>query len=267
MASEHLCSKERMCHASMRRRTNKEGNMPLLNHFKVLRKVLLICAYAIAAGALAGFVFSDPAYTFLAQPAVNANVAEFVTTTPMEPMMVKLQLSIVIGVVVAMPILLWQVWSFVLPALKNNERKYVYRIVPSSLVLFAGGILFCYYVVLPMGLNFLLTAGTGGDTVKTSILLSKSSYLSFILTFLLAFGLVFQLPVILLVLIRLGVVTPKTLAKYRRYALFAIIVVAMVISPTPDLTTQGLMAGPMYLLYEVSIWLGYLVARNRKTAA
>ncbi len=248
----------------MRRRIQGEANMPLLEHLNVLRKVLLISAYAIAIGAVAGFFLSDPLYAWLALPAINADVAEFVTTTPMEPMMVKLQLSIVIGIVVALPVLLWQIWSFILPALKQNEKKSVYTVVPSSLVLFIVGIAFCYFFVLPIGIKFLLTAGSG--SVATKILLTKSSYLKFILTFLLSFGVVFQLPVVLLVLIRLGVITPQTLAKFRKYAFFIIIVLAMVISPTPDLTTQALMAGPMYLLYEASIWLGYLVAKRRTKA-
>lgn len=238
--------------------------MPLLEHLKVLRRVLLVSAYAIAIGAVAGFFFSDQVYGFLAYPALHAKVAEFVTTTPMEPMMVKLKLSIVIGVVVSLPVILWQIWSFVLPALKQTEKKSVYYVVPNSLLLFVIGVLFCYFFVLPVGIKFLLTAGSG--SVATKILLTKTSYLNFILTFLLSFGLVFQMPVVLLVLIRLGLITPKTLAKYRRYALFIIIVLAMVISPTPDLTTQALMAGPMYLLYELSIWLGYIVARRRAKA-
>lgn len=252
------------CVINMRRRSNKEGNMPLLEHLKVLRKVLLFSAYAIAIGAVVGFVFSDQIFSYLAYPAMHAHVAEIVTTTPMEPMMVKLTLSIVIGVVIALPVILWQIWSFVLPALKQTEKKSIYYVVPSALLLFVVGVLFCYFFVLPIGIKFLLTAGSG--SVPTKILLTKSSYLHFILTFLLAFGLVFQMPVVLLVLIRLGVITPKMLAKYRRYALFIIIVLAMVISPTPDLTTQALMAGPMYLLYEISIWLGYLVAGRRAKA-
>jgi len=180
----------------------------------------------------------------------------------MEPMLVKIKVSMFIGVVLALPVLLWQIWSFILPALNQNERKYLYYIVPSSLLLFIGGAALCFYVVLPVGIKFLLFAGGGG--VQSTPFVTKTSYLGFILTFLLTFGLVFQLPIVLLILIRIGVLSPQTLAKKRRWAILVIVIIAAVVSPTPDLFTQLLMAGPMYLLYEISIWLGYLVVRRRE---
>jgi sec-independent protein translocase protein TatC len=180
----------------------------------------------------------------------------------MEPMLVKLKVSLFVGVALALPVLMWQIWSFVLPALKQNERKYLYIIVPSSVLLFLAGTALCFYLVLPIGIKFLIYAGAGG--VQSTPFLTKTSYLAFLLTFLLTFGLVFQLPIVLLILIRIGLLSPKTLAKNRRWAILAIVIIATVISPTPDLFTQFLMAGPMYLLYEISIWLGYLVARRRE---
>ena len=149
-----------------------------------------------------------------------------------------------------------------LPALKQNERKYLYIIVPSSILLFLAGAALCFYLVLPIGIKFLMLAGAGGG-VQSTPFLTKTSYLSFLLTFLLTFGLVFQLPIVLLILIRIGVLSPQTLAKKRRWAILTIIIVAAVVAPTPDWFTQLLMAGPMYLLYEISIWLGYLVVRRR----
>lgn len=246
----------------MRRRKREDENMPLMEHIRALRKVLLFAAYGIAIGTIIGWIFSDQVYAYLAQPAVNLEKVDFITTTPMEPIMVKLKVSIVVGVAIALPIILWQLWSFILPALKQTEKKYLYIIMPSSLVLFVMGAAFAFLVVIPMGMKFLLFVG--GEAVQSTPFLTKSSYLSFILTFILTFGLVFQLPVVLLLLIRMGILSPKTLAKKRKWALFGIIVIAMVVSPTPDIMTQALMAGPMYLLYEMSIWLGYLVARNRE---
>lgn len=120
-----------------------------------------------------------------------------------------------------------------------------------------------FFVVLPIGLKFLLFVG--GDAVTSyTPLLTKTSYIGFLMTMFLTFGLVFQLPVVLLVLIKIGVLTPQVLAAKRRWAILTIVILAVVVSPTPDLLTQLLMAGPMYLLYEMSIWLGYLVARNRE---
>lgn len=246
----------------MRRRKKQSSEMPLFDHLKELRKVLLISAYAIAFGTIVGWGLSDYAYRFLAEPIVGINEVSFITTTPMEPIFVKLKISLVVGLLVALPIIVWQIWSFILPALKKNERKYLYLIVPSSIALFVGGAAFSFYLVLPVGLKFLLFAG--GTAVESIPFVTKTSYLNFILTFVLSFGVVFQLPVVLLLLIRLGYLSPQTLAKNRKWAFFAIIVLAVIISPTPDLLTQFLMAGPMYLLYEMSIWLGYIVDRGRK---
>ena len=246
----------------MRRRKQQlnEGNLPLMEHIKALRKVLVIAAYAIAFGAIVGWFISDLTFTYLATPVTQLKDITFITTTPMEPMLVKLKVSLFIGMVIALPIIIWQIWSFVLPALKQNERKYLYIIVPSSLLLFLAGAALCFYVVLPIGIKFLLMAGGGG--VQSTPFVTKTSYLSFLLTFLLTFGLVFQLPIVLLILIRIGLLSPKTLAKNRRWAVLAIVILAAVVAPTPDLFTQFLMAGPMYLLYEISIWLGYFVVRR-----
>lgn len=246
----------------MKRRNNQSSEMPLLGHIKELRKVLLISVYAVAFGTIIGWIVSDYVYRFLAYPITSISGISFITTTPMEPVLVKLQVSVVTGVVIALPVILWQIWSFVMPGLKKNERKYLYFIVPSSVILFLGGAAFAYFGVLPICLKFLLFAG--GNAVDYTPFLTKASYLKFILTFIVAFGVVFQLPVVLLLLMRLGFLSPKTLAKYRKWAFFAIILLTVLLSPTPDLLSQFLMAGPMYLLYEVSIWIGFLITRDKK---
>ena len=248
----------------MRRRPREDGNLPLMEHIMALRKVLVVAAYAIALGTLIGWFISDQAFAYLAAPITQLKNITFITTTPMEPMLVKLKVSLFIGIVLALPVLLWQIWSFVLPALKQNERKYLYLIVPSSLILFLCGAALCFYLVMPIGVKFLLQYSGGG--VQSTPFVTKTSYFGFLLTFLLTFGLVFQLPIVLLVLIRLGLLSPKTLAKKRRWAIMVIVIAVAIVSPSPDLLTQLLMAGPMYLLYEISIWLGYLVARSREKA-
>lgn len=240
----------------------RKKEMALLDHFKELRKVLLISAYAIAFGTVIGWTFSDIVYRFLAQPMVGIKEVSFITTTPMEPILVKLKISIVAGIIVALPIIFWQIWAFVLPALQKNERKYLYFIVPSSIILFLGGAAFSFYVVLPMALKFLMFVG--GGAVESTPFVTKASYLGFILTFILSFGIVFQMPVVLLLLIKIGILDPRTLAKYRKYAFFIIVVLAVIISPTPDIMTQALMIGPMYMLYELSIWIGLLLVRKKK---
>jgi len=246
----------------VRRRKRRSSEIPLIDHLKELRKVFIMSAYAIAIGTVGGWALSDLAYQFLAQPISGVKNAGFITTTPMEPVLVKLKISIVTGIIIALPIIIWQIWSFILPALKKNERKYLYLIVPFSVLLFLGGAAFAFYFVLPAALKFLLLAG--GGAVESTLFVTKSSYLNFILTFILSFGLVSQLPVVLLLLIGAGYLSPKTLARCRKWAFFLIIVLAFVLCPSPDIVTQLLMAGPMYMLYELSIWLGYLVVRNRE---
>lgn len=237
--------------------------MSLIEHLVELRRVLIVSAFAIAGGTVIGWLISAPLFGFLTGPVALLQHTKFVTTSITEPVLVKLKVSLLAGILVASPVVLWQIWSFVLPALKKNERKYVYLTVPISVLLFFVGAAFAFYVVLPVGIRFLLFVNSG---VKYEPLITQNSYLSFLTTFLVAFGLVFELPVALLILVRLGVLTPQWLRKKRRYALFIIIVVAALISPTPDIPSQLLMAGPMYLLYEVSIWLSYLVVRSRRKA-
>ena len=246
----------------MRRRTREDVNLPLMEHIMALRKVLVISAYAIAIGTVIGWFVSDPAFAYLASPVTRLKNITFITTTPMEPILVKLKLSMGIGVILALPVIMWQIWSFVLPALKQNERKYLYMIVPSSVFLFLSGAALCFYLVMPIGVKFLLYVGAGG--MLSTPFVTKTSYLTFIFTFLVSFGIVFQLPIVLLILIRIGVLSPKTLAKKRRWAILIIIIVVAIVSPSPDLLTQVLMAVPMYMLFEVSIWFGYLVVRSRE---
>jgi len=245
----------------VQRRKKQSDEMSFFGHFKEMRKVLLFSAYAIAIGAIAGWAFSDYVFRFLAIPMSGLSEVHFITTTPMEPLMVKLKVSLIAGVVIALPIIIWQLWSFILPALKSNERKYLYFIFPSSLLLFFAGAAFVILFVLPICLKFLLLAGIGA--IDTTPFVTKSSYINFVFTLALSFGLFFQLPVVLILLIRIGVVSPQALAKYRKWAFFVIVILAVVLSPTPDLMTQVLIIGPMYLLYEISIWIGYIVVRRR----
>ncbi|TWH59358.1 sec-independent protein translocase protein TatC [Desulfitobacterium sp. LBE] len=122
----------------MRRRQRNDDNMPLTDHLRDLRKVLVVAAYAIAGGTVLGWFVSDLTFAYLARPVSLLGDITFITTTPMEPMLVKIKVSVIFGVALALPVLMWKIWSFVLPALKQNERKYLYFIVPTSVLLFIG---------------------------------------------------------------------------------------------------------------------------------
>ncbi|MDR1604196.1 MAG: twin-arginine translocase subunit TatC [Gracilibacteraceae bacterium] len=234
--------------------------MPLWDHLKALRKALIVSAYAVAAGTAGGWVLSGVVFKLLAAPVEMAGVP-LISIGVMDQLMVKLKLSLITGVIIAAPVVIWQIWAFVLPALTRSEKKMVYLVSLPSIILFIGGILFAFFIVLPLGLKFLFFIG--GDVVDT-VQSAIADYLGFVTAFLLTFGCVFQLPIVLLVLIRLEIITPAALGKYRKYAFFIIVVTAVILSPTPDLATQALMISPMYLLYELSIWVGYLMVRRRR---
>ncbi len=240
------------------------NKMSLVEHLTELRKVLIVSAYAIAVGALIGWFVSEPLFGYLTKPIASLAGTKFITTTITEPVLVKVKVAVLAGILLALPVIAWQIWSFVLPALKNNERKYVYIVVPISSLLFFGGAAFAFYVILPACLKFLLFINSG---VAYTPFITQSSYLSFLLTFLLVTGAVFELPVVLLILVRMGIITPQFLAKNRRYALFIIVVVAAFLSPSPDIPSTVMLAVPMYVLYEVSVWLSRIVINKRLNAA
>lgn len=240
-----------------------EKRMSLMEHLLELRKVLIVSAFAIAIGAVIGWFISVPLFKVITSPVAGLATTKFVTTTITEPITVKLKVSLLAGVLIALPVVAWKVWSFILPALKKNERKFFYWIVPFSVLLFLAGAAFAFYVVLPIGIKFLLFVNSG---VKYEPLLSQSSYLTFLLKLFLSFGLGFELPVALLMAVRLGILTPQWLRQKRKYALLFIVALVFIISPTPDIPSQLLMAGPMYVLYEASIWLSYLAVRSSKKA-
>jgi sec-independent protein translocase protein TatC len=244
----------------VKRKAQQSAEMPLWDHLKALRKALLVSAYAVAAGTVGGWALSGHVFRILAAPVESVGVP-LISIGVMEQLMVKLKLSLIAGVIIAAPVVIWQLWSFILPALTKSEKKMVYLVAVPSILLFACGVAFAFYVVLPLCLKFLFFIGNDVvDTVQSAI----GDYLGFVTAFLITFGCVFQLPIVLLVLIRLDIVSPAALGKYRKYAFFIIVVVAVILSPTPDLATQALMVTPMYLLYEMSIWLGYLVIRRRR---
>jgi len=154
----------------------------------------------------------------------------------------------VAGLLAALPIIFYQVWTFIAPGLYKEEKMMVLPLVATSTILFLAGAAFCYYITLPIGLEFLI--GFGTDEIEPII--TVNSYLSFSGLMIIAFGVAFQLPVLSYVLTRLGLLGPQMMAKGRRYALVGILTLGAILTP-PDIFTQLLLAGPIYLLYEISI--------------
>jgi len=239
-----------------------DKSMSILEHLDELRRVIIISLLSVIPGAVLGWYVRDYVLAALIVPVkrMDYNLV-FISAT--EALTTEIKIAVVAGLIFASPVISYQVWKFILPALHTHEKRYIMILVPVSLLLFAGGIAFAYYSVFIYAVQFLLSFGGEGLTP----MLSLSKYLSFAIWFLLPFGLMFELPLLIVALARLGIVTPRFLAAKRKWAVLAVFLIAAIVTPTTDMFTQGVMGLAMYLLYEISIWLAYLVRPRRKRQA
>jgi len=237
--------------------------MTLVQHLDELRRRLIISAIAVAVGSVAGFVLFRPILDVLQEPyreAVeslpNTITEDLIVTTPTEPFLAFLKIGLFTGLMLALPVILYQVWRFITPGLTVRERRLAIPFVLSSLVLFAAGTVFAF-AILPRGLAFLFSFG--GDSLVP--LLTIDRYLSFLFFLILAFGLSFELPLVLLFLTGIRVITSAQLRRWRRYAALGTVIFAAVATPTQDPYTMLLMWVPLYLLYEGAILVARLFKR------
>lgn len=233
--------------------------MSILDHLNALRRAIIVSILALIPGTAIGWYVREPIMQILIAP-VRSMHYQLVFIGATEAFMAQLQIAILAGVAIAMPVIAYQFWKFILPALHSHERKYIVTFVPISLVLFAVGIIFGYYTVFTVGVQFLLSFGGEGLTP----MLSLGKYLSFAFWFLLPFGVMFEMPLVILALVRLGIISSKFLGAQRKWVFIGAFVIAAVVTPTTDMLSQSVMAAAMYLLYEVSIWLSYLVRPSEK---
>ncbi len=235
--------------------------MTLTDHLEALRRALMISIVALAIATIAVyFGFRGQLLVLIMEPIKELGINP-VFITPGEAFFTTIKICFVAAIFLALPVILWEVWGFVLPALHSHERRLIFMLMPASIVLFAGGIVFGYLVVFPVAIRFLLVTASEGFTPLISI----SRYFGFLTLFILPFGAVFQLPLVIMLLTHLGLVTPGFLAKNRKFAVLIIFVLAAILTPTPDMISQALMALPVIALYEVSIWISYLIRRRRES--
>jgi sec-independent protein translocase protein TatC len=237
--------------------------MPITSHLEELRKRLVRSLIAIGVGMGICYNFKEQLFNVLTYPlstALPPNSYMIYTSLP-EAFFNYLKIAFFAGLMLASPYVLYQVWKFVSPGLYEGEKKYVAPFVIVATLLFAGGVAFCYFLVLPPAFKFFTEFST--DFLKP--MLSLREYLSLALKLLLVFGLMFEIPVFLFFLAKIGIITPAFLAKQRKYAILIIFIAAAILTPTPDAFTQILMAIPMIVLYEVGIIVIRVGVRKKKS--
>jgi sec-independent protein translocase protein TatC len=232
-----------------------EGTMSLLEHLEELRSRIIVIAVAILIAAIAGFYLADPLIELLRQPLPDDG-AQLIQLTVGEAFGVHIQLALMAGVALAMPVILYQLWAFVTPGLTRGERRVIWPLLIVAVLLFAAG-LFLGYVLIPVAINFLLDFSLEG----VEPMLGVGDYVSFVTTLLLAFGLALQFPVILYLLARLGILSYAFLARRRREVIVLIAVFAVVITPGDIFIGSATLAVVMYGLFEITLQLIRMLGR------
>lgn len=229
-------------------------NLSFIEHLEELRWGIIYALLSIFVLSIISYFFSGDIIDFLTKP-----VDRLIFIKPLEAFMTRIKISIATGGAVAMPFVLFLLWHFVSPALHTKEKKPLILGVFFSTLFFLGGISFAHFVVVPIGMKFLLSFATENLEPMISI----GSYLSFVIRMFFAFGFVFQLPIFSYFLTKMGIIKPDTLKKNRRIGIIVLIIISALLTP-PDIFSQFLMAVPMLLLYEFSIFVSMIAAKPNK---
>ena len=233
---------------------------PLIEHLEELRRRLFVIAVSIFVLSIASFFFARDIYEILKYPALKyyPNL-QFITLSPSAAFFVLMKISLIAGIVLSFPVIFYQVWKFVEPALLPKEKKMLLPLLGTGITLFTLGVLFAYFVVLPVALRFLI--GIGIDVLKVTPMISIDLYTSFILKLILAFGFLFQLPIVMYILTAAGIVRLETWRNWRKPFIVIAFVLGAIIAP--DWMTQTLIAVPLIVLYELSLRFNEYLAKKR----
>lgn len=240
-----------------------EDTQPLISHLIELRKRLLNSIICVLAVFIALVYFANDIYQLVSAPLIKQLPvgASMIATDVASPFFTPIKLTMIVSVFVAAPLVLYQVWAFVAPALYKHERRLMMPLLVSSSLLFYAGMAFAYFVVFPLAFGFFAKTAPAGVLIATDI----NNYLDFVMALFMAFGISFEVPVAIVLLCWSGVVTPEDLKKKRPYILVGAFVVGMLLTP-PDVFSQTLLAIPMYLLFEIGVFFSrFYVGKGRRT--
>lgn len=230
-----------------------DGEMPLSGHLQEFRSRLIICLAAVAVASGVSYNFVEEIIDIISAPA-----GKLYFLNPAEVFFSYIQVAVCTGILVTLPIICYELWGFVRPALMPSERAAVFWLIPTAVLLFYAGLAFSYYAVFPAAVLFFM----GFATASLQPMFSLSSYLSFFIAFMLPFGVVFELPLVLFFLAKMGLITSAFLKSKRRVLIVVAFIFAAVVSPTTDIFTQVMIAVPMIVLYEASILLVRFILRK-----
>ena len=235
--------------------TDTEVTMSLLEHLEELRRRLIIIIAVIVVAAIAGFLLSKPAIDILRAPLPSAYEKLYFLSVG-GAFAAQLKVGVFLGIAIAMPVILFEVWRFITPGLTTRERRIVWPLLFAALLLFALGML-VGYIIIPFALTFLLSFAEPG----LQPLLTINEYLGFVTTMMLAFGLVMEFPIVLLALARVGILSYSKVARQRRFVILGIVIFAVVVTPGGDPFSPSILSAVMYLLFEASLFVMRFVRR------
>lgn len=217
-----------------------------------LRLVLLRCFLSIGLVFLVLFIYAKELYAYLAKPLLKflPSNSQMIAIDVATPFLVPMKLALTLAIFLTIPFIFYQLWRFIAPGLYHHEKKLFIPTLAGSLLLFYGGVLFAYFIVLPLTFAFFIHSAPVGVVVMTDI----AAYLSFVLKMFFAFGLAFQIPILIIILCQLKIIDPEQCAQKRPYVIIGAFVIGMLLTP-PDVISQTLLAIPLWLLFECGIWI------------
>jgi sec-independent protein translocase protein TatC len=237
------------------------SEMSFLDHLEELRMRVLWCIGTLLVMTVVGFFITQHGGVihFITRPVLPyLDESKLTYLSPTEPIIVTFKVAFFVGILLSLPVIFYHFWAFIAPALLKQEKRILFPAIFFSVVLFAIGVVMAFFLVLPMGLRFLLSFQT--ESLRPMITIRE--YLKFATNMALVFGAVFELPLVIVILTRLGVVSPRSLRTKRRYAIVVILVFSAILTPA-DVLTMMMMSLPLIVLFEVSIWLSTLIDRKQ----